>query len=125
MAYKDIAKKREYQNKWKAQRRLDWIVSQNSTCVECGNVDGPWEVDHVDPSTKVSSAIWSWSKVRMAEELEKCQLLCKSCHREKTNKELSGWKHGSTGYKYGCRCETCVSEAARQRNASRARKAQS
>ncbi len=112
MVYKDRAKRNEYQNHWLKERRRKWLA--NKGCVVCGSVE-ELEIDHINPDTKVSHKIWSWAAERRAEELEKCQVLCVDCHREKT----SAWRatlahdleemHGTcTGYtKFRCRCEEC------------------
>ena len=63
-------------------RRKDWIEA-NGPCAKCGSWDR-LEVDHIDPSTKVSHNVWGWSETRRLEELAKCQVLCYSCHKEKT-----------------------------------------
>ena len=93
-------------------RRENWFL-ENGPCVECGS-DKNLHLDHIDPSTKVSHKIWSWSESRMLEELAKCQVLCRPCHEEKTAKENSerqgGPKHGTAHMyrKFKCRCEKCL-----------------
>lgn len=97
---------REYQRKWMAKRRADWFADKS--CAACGSKE-KLELDHVDPSTKVTHAVWSWSEARRTEELAKCQALCEDCHLEKTKEQLRRpIPHGSiTGYKRGCRCGQC------------------
>ena len=57
----------------------------NGPCVKCGCWDlDQLEVDHIDPNTKVSHRVWSWSKERRENELAKCQVLCRACHLTKT-----------------------------------------
>jgi hypothetical protein len=76
-----------YQRKWVAKRRSEWLL-QHGPCIQCGS----WhklQVDHIDPSTKVSHSIWSWTKKRREEELAKCQVLCCDCHSKKTALENS------------------------------------
>lgn len=94
------------------QRRQTWL-EQNGPCVKCGS----WqdlEVDHIDPSAKVSHRIWSWAEDKRIIELEKCQVLCKIHHMEKTSQENSlrqgGLKHGTARmYRVAkCRCEECL-----------------
>jgi hypothetical protein len=77
-------KKREYARKWMANRRSEYF--KDKKCVECGSTEH-LELDHIDPETKENHAIWSWSEERRNKELKKCQVLCKKCHREKSNKE--------------------------------------
>ncbi len=70
-----------------ARRRKEWFDAKGP-CVQCGS----WqelELDHIDPKTKVSSRIWSWTQSKRDAELKKCQVLCRSCHLEKTKKDLS------------------------------------
>lgn len=81
MPYSSPADKRDHQRRWQAQRRADWF--RGKSCVRCG-ATSDLELDHVDRATKVSHSIWSWSAERMHEELAKCQVLCATCHHEKT-----------------------------------------
>lgn len=99
------AKRNAYQRKYMAARRAEWL-SKNGPCKTCGT----WlnlQVDHVDPKTKKSHAVWSWKKERMLAELSKCQVLCRPCHQIKTNKDNGFGKHNRSGYSRGCRCDIC------------------
>lgn len=86
MPYKDPAKQREYQRLWCKKRRDEYF--KDKFCVECGSKDN-LELDHIDPSTKESHSIWSWSLERRTVELAKCQVLCNSDHAKKTIEFLS------------------------------------
>lgn len=103
---------RSYQRKWIQKRRADVIAQMGGRCARCPATEH-LEVDHIDPSKKVSHRIWSWSPERRAEELAKCQLLCRWCHIDKTlvenGKHARGMSpHGSlTRYGNGCRCDVC------------------
>jgi len=115
MPYKDKAKQNAYSLKRMKDARHAWIKTQGSSCANCNKSEPPFEVDHIDPATKVSHRIWSWSKERREIELAKCQLLCQACHQAKTARENSarsnGYVHGDSGYtrkKNPCRCTTCV-----------------
>jgi 5-methylcytosine-specific restriction endonuclease McrA len=89
--------------------------------VQCGETERPFEIDHIDPKTKVSHRIWSWSAERREAELAKCQLLCVDCHYKKTGTEnATGQNHGETLYAKGCRCEICVSTRAANKKRIRA-----
>lgn len=88
MTYKDLKKQREYQRKWMKKRREDWLT-KNGPCIWCG-VTKNLQIDHKDPSKKVSHNIWSWAEKRRKAELKKCQILCKSCHKLKTEINLEG-----------------------------------
>jgi hypothetical protein len=84
MPYKNLEKQREYQRQWMARRKAEYFSNKN--CSTCGRSE-QLEIDHIDPSTKLSHKIWSWSKIRREEELAKCQVLCKDCHLTKSKKE--------------------------------------
>ena len=106
---------RDYQRKWIANRRAKFF--KDKVC-KCGSTES-LQIDHVDPKTKVSHRVWSWSKERFDEEIKKCQILCHECHKEKTRLwNLSRRKHGRTWYSYGCRCEICF-KAQQKHNAQR------
>jgi 5-methylcytosine-specific restriction endonuclease McrA len=77
-------KKREYQRKWMANRRKEYF--KDKKCVKCGSTEY-LELDHINPETKETHAIWSWSEERRTKELKKCQVLCEKCHLEKSSKE--------------------------------------
>lgn len=83
MAYQDKEKQRAYQREWLAKRRLEYFTGK--VCIDCGT-DQKLELDHIDPKTKVSHNIWSWTKVRRDEELKKCVPRCEECHKIKTKK---------------------------------------
>lgn len=81
-------------------------------CAQCGS-DSQLEFDHIDRSNKlieISKAISNKNSVIVYEELEKCQLLCNPCHKEKNKVDNGEAKHGSlTMYThYKCRCDECV-----------------
>jgi hypothetical protein len=107
MPYGDKDKQREYQRLWIKARRTEWMASKGP-CALCGSSDN-LEVDHIDPVLKTMDPrnIWSRRKETREKELENCQVLCSSCHKEKT----SLWRlpdHGTIGrYQNGCRCEDC------------------
>lgn len=109
MPFKDKARKNEYSRKWIAERKAAWLL-EHGPCVKCSS----WvnlNVDHIDPKLKISHRIWSWSEERRDLELAKCQVLCYTCHLEKTRIDR-GWGivfHGTlTAYDvYKCRCDLC------------------
>lgn len=112
MPYKDPDKQKAFSLAWQKKRREDWFL-ENGPCRECQS----WnrlELDHIDPSTKISHNIWSWRYERRTEELRKCQPLCHDCHKKKTSAfnraRYSLILHGSSGgYGRGCRCDKCSS----------------
>lgn len=106
MGYLNPVKQRAYCRKWMAERRAAWFAA-NGPCRHCGSSER-LELDHIDPSTKVTHAVWSWTEERRNAELAKCQPLCHACHLEKTRQQLRRpITHGRTGYKRGCRCDAC------------------
>ena len=101
---------REYQKEWIKKRREAWFESKGNQCAQCGSEDR-LELDHIDPSKKVSHRIWCWAEERRLEELAKCQPLCYGCHQAKTRidkKEMFPVRHGeNAGYDSGCRLKCC------------------
>jgi len=113
---------REFQKNWVKKRREEWIISQGGRCVYCGSSES-LEVDHIVPEEKElqPAAIWSRKLSVREKELSKCQVLCSSCHQEKTNLwYFKKVKHGSSSMysKYKCRCDKCR-EFKRIQNAKR------
>lgn len=123
MPITDITEKRAYQRNWKARRRAEWIDAQGGACAECGSRES-LEVDHIDPATKLCNPtlIWSRRKAFRDAELAKCQVLCRSCHEDKSWDEAP---HGSrTRYQdHGCRCADCRAWNASRVSRQRQRKA--
>lgn len=125
MNYADPARQREYmrnyQREWMRKRRAEYLTGK--TCEWCGE-DGPLEVDHIDPTQKISHRVWSWSAERRAAELAKCQTLCADCHDMKTwniDRDLRGC--GTTAkYRRGCRCADCRNANAEKARRTRARR---
>lgn len=108
MPYKDPEEQMAYQRRWVAARRAGWL-EENGPCIRCGDWSN-LETDHIDPSRKISHNVWSWSLARRDAELEKCQVLCVSCHREKTAEaRRNSTPHGKEVMyrKYRCRCRRC------------------
>lgn len=103
---------KEYMRKRYAERRKAAIEKLGGKCVICGSIDD-LEFDHIDPDTKTFTIAHRPSKneKHFWEEIEKCQLLCKTCHIEKSIKDNGKQKakgtHGTlSSYRY-CRCSIC------------------
>lgn len=112
MPYADPEQHRAYMREWKAKRRAEFFAGK--ACVRCGSTDR-LELDHVDPTKKVSHKIWTWSLERRDAELAKCQILCHEHHLEKTR--LDGEPPHGTHSRYvhrGCRCGACRAAHAAQ-----------
>ena len=89
---RDVVKYNEYQRAYQQARyvvRREIAVRRlGGVCTDCGSSDS-LEFDHIDPSTKLLpiGKLWTASDERFDNELAKCQLLCKSCHIDKTRQE--------------------------------------
>lgn len=97
-------------NNHRAQRRIQAKNYLGAKCRFCSSIDN-LEFDHIDPKTKsfnISDAISNnkaWTKLVL--ELDKCQLLCHDCHKEKSDEEQSvNHGEGLTGKK-NCSCDLC------------------
>lgn len=108
MSSKDLEKQRKYSREWVAKRRESFF--EDKSCINCGT-NSELELDHIDPSQKVSHNIWSWSEEKRNEELAKCQVLCHACHKDKTRRQ-NGWKKHKPGCSkrssrgWRCKCPT-------------------
>jgi hypothetical protein len=67
-------------------------------CVDCGYNAHPaaLEFDHLEGSYKDGrvGSMYSWSPIRVLEELAKCELRCSNCHRIKTFERGQHRGHG-------------------------------
>jgi 5-methylcytosine-specific restriction endonuclease McrA len=126
-----VEKRRAVAKAWVAQRKLKCIQYLGGKCVRCGTVDA-LEFDHVDRATKsftiTSNLNRRWEILK--EELDKCQLLCKPCHRQKTveagetgggHNKADVCPHGTLwgyGSRWKCRCDLCKAAKAASRCSS-------
>lgn len=104
----------DYHKKRRRERRKKFLLLLGGVCENCGSRNN-LQFDHKDPSKKhfgVSRYINSPEDF-VKKEIDKCRLLCRRCHREKTHKNweyaLPPTEHGSLWmYKnYKCRCDKC------------------
>lgn len=129
MAYEGLIKlaelyseagRNEYMRTYMAKRYHDKMnaIRQElgGKCVSCGADDVPLHIDHIDASKKTMRAadLHSTNDSKVKEEMKNFQLLCKPCHKKKTDEE---WdystpkaSHGTYWMyrKYNCRCDKCV-----------------
>jgi hypothetical protein len=116
-------KEKEYHKDYYRNHRQKLIDYLGGKCVRCGSTEN-LEFDHIDPSQKsfgISKSHLPFEKLK--DELDKCQLLCKSCHKKKSNQELSikftktgdQITHGivATWMRRKCKCVIC--EAAKRK----------
>lgn len=105
---------REYMRERCRKRRRFAEKLLGGKCVVCGTKSN-LDIDHIDPTTKLlgSDRIWTASEVKFLAEIKKCQLLCRSCHEEKTQRDNNLHKnkgvHGRpmNYVRYKCRCTLC------------------
>ena len=112
MAYKDpsdprlLEKRREhYRNNKEAyserarQREADmkkFVMEKKSVpCMDCGVRYSPWQMDfdHREPDKKVAgipALIKGGSWQKLIDEINKCDVVCANCHRDRTAK-MFGW----------------------------------
>lgn len=64
------------------KRREEYF--RGKVCVTCQGSDN-LELDHIDPEHKISHRIWSWTKAKREAELAKCQPMCHTCHKKKSD----------------------------------------
>ena len=118
--------------RFRDKRRAEALVYLGSQCAWCG-VTEKLEFDHKDPATmsfRIANGLINKAEVFWA-EVDKCQLLCRTCHDRKTEADGSyrtvGHGEGLTGKK-NCRCELCgplKNKYMREYKARKARVAQS
>lgn len=88
---------REYMKKRYYKRKKEAFEYLGGKCAACGATSN-LQIDHVDPESKsftVTSCLGSLPKEKLWKELEKCQLLCRRCHRRKSMVDGSR-NHGKT-----------------------------
>jgi 5-methylcytosine-specific restriction endonuclease McrA len=71
-------------------RRRVAITYLGGCCAACGSTEG-LEFDHIDPATKkfdIGDGIWQKAEITFWLEVEKCQLLCRPHHVDKTRDDI-------------------------------------
>lgn len=101
--------KRYYECKKQAYEYL------GNKCAECGTTKKPLEIDHINYKEKsfAISRLWSVSEKKFWLEIDKCQLLCNPCHKDKNsseNKDRRPITHGKyhAAYHLKCSCLKCI-----------------
>lgn len=84
------------------KRRQDAIEKLGGKCVFCGTCQD-LQFDHIDRTDKIGTIakLSSASNEKFNKEVEKCQLLCSSCHIDKSREDGS---YGSIKKDYTCVC---------------------
>jgi len=96
------------------EKRQRLVSILGGACAWCGETNKHLDFDHIDPTSKEHEIgeLLLCSTDRLLLELEKCQLLCKSCHGRKTaldNGREPFPEHGTIS-RYSnqdCRCDKC------------------
>jgi hypothetical protein len=95
---------------WRIKTRLWAYEALGNECAVCGRQDS-LEFDHIEPESKsyeISHGIRDgFGKVRLEEELKKCQLLCLDHHRIKSLQQGSVHHGGGMAGKRHCSCDSC------------------
>lgn len=99
---KDRSYHRDYSRNYYHIRKAELIQKLGGKCEICGCTAG-LQFDHINPDTKTFSIakLLSYSKDTVDAELKKCQLLCKSCHLEKSRKDIGSKLTGIRNPFYG------------------------
>lgn len=106
----------EYHRQYKARRYAAWrkgaLEYLGGKCIQCEAVFD-LQIDHKNRSEREmrTDALFHLCEEKWKRELDKCQLLCRSCHIRKTISELgqndARIVHGTlSSYRY-CRCDLC------------------
>jgi 5-methylcytosine-specific restriction endonuclease McrA len=115
MSLKDREKYREYMREYQRKRSRERIALARKRlggcCARCGATED-LDFDHIDRTAKVRqiSEATNWSLDRFLAEVDKCQLLCKSCHRSKSIEagDNGAVTHGGGARgKHNCKCDLC------------------
>lgn len=111
-----IERHQEYELARYKERRAWMIEYLGGKCVQCSTTE-KLEFDHVDPKTKsfAVSENWSLSKELLITELDKCQLLCNSCHKAKSNSAYTVVHNRWRYQKHKCRCLVCKADYSKYR----------
>lgn len=106
MPFADIEAKREYQRRWREQRRNDFF--KHRTCQDCGSYANLC-LFYRDHSQKVYQSPWGLSAHRLQAELEKCDVVCADCSHKRALARIKPTDHGKLWMyqRYGCRCDEC------------------
>jgi hypothetical protein len=87
MPYKDREKHREYRQQ-REKEMWDWLQDYKlqKGCADCGYKDNPagMEFDHLSDKLYNVSAMARYSKAKVLAELDKCDVVCGTCHNIRT-----------------------------------------
>lgn len=90
--------RRQEANRQERVEARDFVWSLKiGPCTDCGNTYPPYvmDFDHINGDKEINvaeAANRRWSKERILQEIEKCELVCANCHRIRTYTRM-GHKH--------------------------------
>lgn len=98
-----------YHRKYWKKRRQKIIDYLGGVCVKCGTTED-LQFDHIKPSDKTLDIKRNVTLESIKAEVDKCQLLCKTHHLEKTISEKKPYTHGTiyAWMRVKCKCDTCA-----------------
>jgi hypothetical protein len=104
---------REWHNEWVRKRKRRAIEYLGNKCVVCGT-SANLEFDHIDPSLKSFHISQNFNRKweTLQAELDKCQLLCKTHHLQKSVKQNSVEHGEGVSGKRNCPCLLCKAKKA-------------
>lgn len=117
MSYDSETNKEYLRNRY-AQQRQGFIKYLGGLCALCGATEN-LEIDHIDWRLKSFpvSGLWPVKKLPLVyRELDKCQLLCRTHHIEKSRNDLSEIRAENGSFTHGtmygwmkvkCKCGIC------------------
>lgn len=80
-------------NKISHKKRLKWYteLKKDKPCVDCKQVFHPaaMQFDHLPGFEKVNHISAIWSRAKILEEIQKCDLVCANCHAVRTYERFS------------------------------------
>lgn len=93
---------RNYSRNYYHVRRNELVQKLGGKCVKCGSTEN-LEFDHINANDKDFDIgkLLNRSKQKTDIELQKCQLLCRNCHIEKSKKDISEKLSGENNPFYG------------------------
>jgi hypothetical protein len=78
------------------KERFDYLEKiKNNPCTDCGKIYPPWvmDFDHRESEVKIGTISWlaihdTANLEKINKEIEKCDLVCANCHRQRTHDRL-------------------------------------
>lgn len=100
---------RKYLKRRYDERRAEGKALLGGKCAECGSIER-LEFDHLNPKTKaldLATQVRTCTREVFLKEVLKCQLLCKGCHKKRSDHQSSVEHGGGQSGKKNCPCVPC------------------